>query len=321
MPKLHYSRFLLMFCALGATLSAYAQPGGLGETQEKTIDIAFESPVVIVADDYMLTEAELFSHVETVPPEDRMGYVSNAKRIAQTAQSQVDGERIARAGIESGLLDDPVFSAGLYRRLIEAIADQHVANVVADRKLESYQQQARELYLADPDQFKKAPRYSFTHLLIKTQNRTEAEGMRKILELHQQVEAGKDFEELVKANSEEASLEENGGAYDEIQPNRLDRNFSRKLQSLSEVGDISGPVRTRFGWHLIRLDQRHEGSVPSWEQVQEEAVKLAEQRHQERIRENYLKEVSTEGRLEIIPDLVEKIQRQYGFSPDQLPGN
>lgn len=135
--------------------------------------------------------------------------------------------------------------------------------------------------------------------------------MRKVLSLADQLDEGADFGELIAAHSDDGTVAENGGTYESVPPDQLDSNFSNALRRL-EPGEMSGPVRSRFGWHLIRLDEVHEGEVKDWEAAREEAIKLAEQRHAERIREAYLVELSSSRNLEVSQDIVTRLQQRYG---------
>lgn len=317
-----YRLTILALIGLGWSIFAAAQGPELEKSWQKSLELVFESPAVIVANGHALTEAELFTHLEGIPRRDRAGYVSKPKRIADAAQLQMDRERIARAGVETGLLDDPMISADLYRMAMDELAERQLKRVVEERKLDSYEEQARELYLATPERFREKASYSFTHLLIRTAERTEAEAMRKILSLQEQAEAGADFDELVESNSEDGTVEENNGTYKSVPPDQLDQNFAQALGKIERHGEISGPVRSRFGWHLIRLDEIHEARVPSWEEAQARAIDLAEQRHEKLIREKYLHQIASEGQLEVSPGLVERIQRRYGgLRGSDVPAN
>lgn len=293
---------------LAAASTAQAQ---LETDQDKGLTITFTSPAIVIAGDATLTEADLQAHVESIPPADRAGFVNSPRRIAETAEQQTRQEQLAQEALESDLLDDPVRSARLYRAAVDQLATWQIQQVLADRKLDDYEQQARELYLSNPERFRKEASYSFTHLLIASADRTEEAAMRKVLSMVDELGEGADFEELVASHSDDGTVDENGGRYQSVPPDRLDGNFADALQELSP-GEVSGPVRSRFGWHLIRLDEVHEGAVKNWEEARSDAVQLAEQRHAKRIREAYMQELSQTDGLEIAPDLVKRLQDQYG---------
>ena len=82
------------------------------------------------------------------------------------------------------------------------------------------------------------------HILVK--NKFEAEDLEKLLQ------NGKPFEELAKKYSTCPSGP-HGGDLGEINPKRLDPDFLEAAEVL-KPGQISKPVRTKFGYHLIRRE-------------------------------------------------------------------
>lgn len=304
-----------LFAAALVAAASFAQ-AQIDEPTKKALSVDFESPAVVIAGNATLTEADLQAHVESIPERDRAAFVNSPRRVADTAEQQTRQEQLAQAGLDAGLLDDPVRSAQIYRAAVEKLATWQMEQVIEARKLDDYEQQGRELFLSNPDRFREPPTFSFTHLLVGVAERSEVAAMRQVLALVDQLAEGADFEALVVEHSEDGTVEENRGRYESVPAERLDENFARALREL-EPGEISGPVRSRFGWHIIRLDEIHQGSVKDWEAAREEAMKLAEQRHADRIREAYMQELTAGQRPDIAPDLVRRLQQKYGAGGDQ----
>ncbi len=82
------------------------------------------------------------------------------------------------------------------------------------------------------------------HILLK--EKYQAEDVLRLLK------AGGDFAELAKKWSQCPSARD-GGDLGEIQGKKLDEDFSAAAEALP-MGGVSGVVRTRFGYHLIRRD-------------------------------------------------------------------
>ena len=93
------------------------------------------------------------------------------------------------------------------------------------------------------------------HILIKTSevlSDTEAEA--RLLALRERVVNGADFGELAKANSADLSAAK-GGDLGWVNPGDTVPEFERAMNAL-KPGDISAPVRSPFGWHLIQVTER-----------------------------------------------------------------
>lgn len=299
---------LLAACGLQASASE------LGEPHAKALSIEFSSEALLIADGVTITEAEIDSYLAGIPDADLGTFLSNPRRLAEGVQGQANNQLLAVRGIEAGILDDPLVSAEIYRSAMEKIASRHIDRVVSSRQLPDYSERARELYLAEPERFREPKTYSFTHLLIRTDERGESEAMREILAARDQLQSGASFDELVQEFSEDPGSEDNDGRYEKIALSSLDRNFARALRSMDAPGIVDEPVRSQFGWHLIRLDAIHEGDVKSWEEAQAQAAKLAEQQHEERIRKAYLGEVLDTENFETVPNFIERFQQKHSQS-------
>ena len=80
--------------------------------------------------------------------------------------------------------------------------------------------------------------------------------------------AGQDFEAVAKAVSQDGSAEA-GGDLGWFEKGRMVPEFEAAAFSL-KPGELSGPVRTQFGWHLIRVDERAEAGVRPLADVEED---------------------------------------------------
>lgn len=93
------------------------------------------------------------------------------------------------------------------------------------------------------------------HILIKTNELvSESEARNRILSLKERLDNKADFAELARARSEDTSASR-GGELNWISPGDTVPEFERAMDAL-KPGEISGPVRSPFGWHLIQVIER-----------------------------------------------------------------
>ena len=89
------------------------------------------------------------------------------------------------------------------------------------------------------------------HILIKINELTsESDARRRIIELKERLDNGGNFEELARLHSEDASAAA-GGDLGWVSPGDTVPEFEQAMNSL-KAGEISGPVQSPFGWHLIQ---------------------------------------------------------------------
>jgi peptidyl-prolyl cis-trans isomerase D len=100
----------------------------------------------------------------------------------------------------------------------------------------------------------------------------ESEAVRmKLINIRDQLIQGGDFSELAKINSEDPGSASTGGSLGEIDRGMMVKPFEDALFEMA-VGDLSSPVKTSFGWHLIRLDEITGGQTKSFDAVKSELV-------------------------------------------------
>ena len=114
------------------------------------------------------------------------------------------------------------------------------------------------------------------HILIKVNETTsESDAKARIDRLRERLVAGASFEDLARANSEDTSSAK-GGDLGWISPGDTVPDFERALAKLAP-NEISQPVRTPFGWHLIQVLERRRQDVTQ-ERRRDEARKAIRQR-------------------------------------------
>jgi peptidyl-prolyl cis-trans isomerase SurA len=115
------------------------------------------------------------------------------------------------------------------------------------------------------------------HILIKTSKVVDDAKARQTLEnLRQRIEHGESFAELAKRYSEDASAPQ-GGDLGWLNPGDTVPAFEQAMNKLKD-GEVSEPVKTQFGWHLIQVEgRRTKNMADEFRRIQARRV-LMEQR-------------------------------------------
>jgi len=99
------------------------------------------------------------------------------------------------------------------------------------------------------------------HILIKTSELvTPTEATRRANDLRERLGAGEDFAELARARSEDLGSAANGGDLNWVVPGQTVPEFEKAMDDL-KIGEISRPIRSPFGIHLIQVLERREQDV------------------------------------------------------------
>ncbi len=107
------------------------------------------------------------------------------------------------------------------------------------------------------------------HILIEVDGTSDAEAKAQLEEIAAQLAAGGDFATLAKEHSDDPGSANEGGDLGYAGPGVYDPAFEDALYALKE-GQVSTPVRSEFGWHLIKLLGVQSPEVPSFESMKPE---------------------------------------------------
>jgi len=93
------------------------------------------------------------------------------------------------------------------------------------------------------------------HILLRArEGLSESEARERLRRLRERIIAGTDFAEIAKVHSEDASAQK-GGDLGWVAPGDTVPEFERAMNALKE-GEVSEPIQTPFGWHLVQVVQR-----------------------------------------------------------------
>ncbi len=137
-----------------------------------------------------------------------------------------------------------------------------------------------------------------SHIMISTRDTTRNyDAKERINEIYALVQQGDSFENLARQYSDDKNSGKNGGKLRRFSKGDLrSDSFEQAAYALKNPGDISKPVSSDFGWHIIRLEEKH--PIPSFEEK----------------REMLEKRVKEGSRSKIVTHAVnKKIKEKFGF--------
>jgi peptidyl-prolyl cis-trans isomerase C len=133
----------------------------------------------------------------------------------------------------------------------ELFADFQKKNPVTDAEVQ-----------AEYDKFKAqsgGTEYRARHILVEKEDEAKA--------LIAQIKGGAKFEDVAKKNSKDPGSGENGGDLDYAAPGAYVPEFSQAMVQLKKGEMTETPVKSQFGWHIIKLEESREAKFPPIEEV------------------------------------------------------
>jgi peptidyl-prolyl cis-trans isomerase SurA len=230
-------------------------------------------------DNYLATVASqaggerefLLSHIYvTVPEQASADQIETRRRRAEEALAQVkSGKEFAQ--VAAGFSDAPDATSGgdlgwrTVARLPSVFVDVVTQNMKAGEVSGVLRSPAgfhivKVIESRNRNQPTVVDQSHARHILIKVNEATsEAEAKTKIDRLRERIVGGSKFEDLARVNSEDASSAK-GGDLGWISASDTVPDFERAMDKLA-LNEISAPVRTPFGWHLIQVLERRKQDV------------------------------------------------------------
>ncbi len=151
------------------------------------------------------------------------------------------------------------------------------------------------------------------HIMIKTGKEASKEDVEKArakaLEVKGLLDSGKNtFEELASKYSEDKGSATKGGELPQFGTGRMVAAFEKAAFALKNVGDISEPVETEYGWHIIKLLERI--PVPAFENVKDElTAKVGKDSRSQLTRTVVIDRVKNEAGFREFPAAVDELSK------------
>jgi peptidyl-prolyl cis-trans isomerase C len=128
--------------------------------------------------------------------------------------------------------------------------------------------------------------YHARHILVDSEDDAK--------KLIAQINAGAKFEDLAKKSSKDTGSAENGGDLDWAKPSAYVPEFSAALQGLKKGEMTKTPVKTQFGYHIIKLEDTRTAQFPSFDEVKDKVKQQLEQVKLQEYQESLRKAAKTD---------------------------
>jgi len=304
---------LVALISTGLYSMASAQEG------TKSIDLTFESPVLVRKGSVEITLADFVAYMNRrVPVEDQRELISSASRIEGILDNIALTEAFWLRAQEQDMAEDPFFRARLYQAAAREARDVYRQALQEEIELDSYESQAREMFLLEPERFSRAKTVDMEHILVAVDDETnEIEAMKRIIEVHEQLTNGADFLSVAESYSDDPTFPDNQGLLEDLQVGSLVPSVASAVDSL-DLNEYSVPIQSRFGWHVIRVTEIQDAGQMTWEEAKPIAERRARNKHLTDSFERVLREINS-APMQFADGAVRTILEHYGAEGFGIP--
>ena len=262
-----------------------------------------------------LTQKELDAAFTTISEKNRLAFIRDGAKVDQVIASLLKRKALANDATKAGYDQSPLMPELVALAAQKELATNWLLQVVRNAPEADFEALAYEDYISNPDTYRTEEILDVSHILIGNQERSnmEAEQLAKLLITRLEQDPSI-FRELVKEYSDDPAKVANGGRYPEMHRGQMVAAFEQAAFALKEPGQISAPVQTDYGFHVIRLNARQGNTQLDYDAVKDQAVAAARRKYYENYQQTYLRNLLSDPI--VIPDGAVEIMARRHFGDD-----
>ena len=221
-------------------------PGMQAFAQDKVVATIDGKP--ITEGDLAVAESEIGSDMGTMP---------GPQKRTSLLEFLIDNQLFAEAGEKAKLDQGPDFETRLAYLKRRALRELYFEKVIKGSVSDA---DARKIYDDQVKLLKPEEEVSARHILVETEEQAK--------ELKAKLDKGADFAQLAKENSKDPGSKDDGGNLGYFGHGQMVPQFEEVVFKLKK-GEVSDPVKTQFGWHLVKLEDSRTKQPPAFEIVKD----------------------------------------------------
>ncbi len=227
--------------------------------------------------------------------------------VAAIVNRWVNLTLLSLAGKREGIDKDPEVQRELAEIEKNYLAQKYFERKVAGLKIN--EKEVKEYYEKNKEEYKEPEGRRVKHILIyvskDADNATKEEAFKKANEIREKLLKGANFAELAKMYSDDTGSKEKGGDLGIIRKGQTIPEFEKEIFKLKQ-GEISTPIESPFGYHIVKVEKIIPERIPPFEEVKDVVEKDYMQSKEEELMAQILQNLYKEYQ----PKIYLKINRE-----------
>lgn len=294
--KLFFVSILITVSSIGvAKAEAPQAKPGKGETV-----LVSNARVAVTKEDF---EAE----IERVPEQDRLEFLASRERIGRVLDEILMRKTLTSEALESGLDKLPETIKKLAAARERVLATERMKSLERGAKVPDFELRAKEIYRASPDKYTVKPMVKASHILVNFKDRTKEEALKLAQEVHALATSGGDFGELAEKYSDDRNSKALKGELGYFSADMMVKPFSDAAFAM-KPGEISAPVETNFGFHVIKVAEVKPGSKQDYDAVKSTIIEGLNADYLADLKKNHLINIRMDKDIKVNEEEILKIK-------------
>jgi len=257
-----------------------------------------KGPYLAKIDNMTITQADFDREFKALPDYAQQIFTDASGR-EKFLNEIVNKELLYKEAKKKGFDKSPDFNKKMEEfKKLTLISEVFEKEIMAKAKVSD--QDIKDYYDKNKDSFVIATEIRASHILVKTE-----EDAQKVLA---RLKKGEKFEAIAKAVSLDTASAKNGGDIGFFKKGQMVPEFERAAASL-KVGEISMPVKTQFGVHIIKVTDKKTGAPIEFEKVRDLISQKLSGEKQKEAFDAYIAELKKTSKVEINKDALPKLDQ------------
>jgi peptidyl-prolyl cis-trans isomerase C len=274
------------YLAFGNRAPAPAAESAAPAAPAPPAEIAGGGDVVARVNDKAITEKDI--EYATGDFAEELARVPEPQRREAVINALVDLTLVAQAAEKDGLDDNPEFARRMDLLRTRALRSEFVREKVAPQATD---EEVRKRYDEEVAKIEQPEEVKASHILVETEDEAKA--------IVEELKAGGDFAAIAKEKSKDPGSGPNGGDLGYFGKGSMVQEFESAAFALEPGKFTETPVKSQFGYHIIKLEDRRKQPLPDFEAVKAQVAQLV-------MSDTYtslLQKMKAEAKIEIVKPL------------------
>lgn len=235
-------------------------------------------------------------------------------QLVRFVENLLIDKRLEQAAKSLKLDQDPEIAARMTKAVRDVLVKSYVEHTAAkiSADLPDVEPLAKERYLVEKANLKRSEGVRVAHILFRVAQDDEtcgAEARSKADQVLAELRDGADFSTMAKKHSQDSSASQGGELSGWREKGSLVPAFEKAAYAL-QPGELSGVVRSNFGYHIIKLLEHRPAAQISYDEAKEQLLQKIRAEFMEKRREEWIKQFRGSKPVEIDDATLEALRRK-----------
>ena len=230
-----------------------------------------EEPFLAKNEHVTITKADFEAELARLPPEQQGALRATPERLPGYIEGILVLKTLAKQARESKLDQAPETKAEIQAAIDRTLAQRRLDQYDTTLKAPDFTKRARELYLADPKAYEEKPLYNASHIMVDFKCRTPDAAKARADEARKVYLGGIPLPDVVSQFSDDPTASTNKGSLGWRGYEALNPTLQELLPTMKK-GEVSEPVSSNFGYHVVVLHDVKPGRQRTFDEVRAKII-------------------------------------------------